>query len=351
MNTLTALALTAAVVSSLAPMGAPTAHAQSRDELARYYESYRERAESTTSRSSSQRSRYSSSIEREIKKLDDDAVKKIPVPVLFGTTLGGISPNFGDPRGGGTRSHEGEDIMAAMGTPVASPTDAVVVRTGTGASSGITVTTANPGGETFVYMHLSAIAEGVKTGTVLKEGQILGFVGDTGNAKGGAPHLHFEIRKGKTATDPYPRLSRTFSTDERIDAVAAYLRTLDDSDAEEFAEDLVQGYRSTFVSARSAGTELPKEIEDALGSVRATATAAGTRDLTLGSSGDDVTLLQTRLIEANVGAAARALKSAGATGYFGSMTQAALREYQAAKGISPASGYYGPLTRAALALS
>jgi murein DD-endopeptidase MepM/ murein hydrolase activator NlpD len=71
---------------------------------------------------------------------------------------------FGDARGGGTRTHEGLDIMAPGGTPVVSPTDAVVLATGDGPDSGLFVRTANPGGEQFVYMHLREIAKSILTG-------------------------------------------------------------------------------------------------------------------------------------------------------------------------------------------
>ncbi len=170
--------------------------------------------------------RYSSSVTREIKKLDSKAVKDLPIPILLGVRVSNLSPNFGDPRDGGSRSHEGLDIMSPMGSFISSPTEAVVVRTGKGDSSGTYVTTANPGGETFTYMHLSGIADGVKTGTVLKTGDLIGYVGDTGNAKGGAPHLHFEIRKSRKATDPFPRLTKEFSSAERLGVLKDILADL-----------------------------------------------------------------------------------------------------------------------------
>lgn len=68
-----------------------------------------------------------------------------------------------------------------------------------------------------------------------------------------------------------------------------------------------------------------------------------TRDLTIGSVGADVTALQTLLINRGFGI------PAGATGYFGAQTQAALARYQAANGIAPAAGYFGPITRAHVA--
>ena len=76
--------------------------------------------------------------------------------------------------------------------------------------------------------------------------------------------------------------------------------------------------------------------------------SAITRDLTIGSTGVDVSTLQTFLISQAKGSAASALGAAGATGHFGSLTRAALAEYQKAVGIKPASGYFGSLTRAYL---
>src|SRR5690349_8292661 len=57
------------------------------------------------------RSGYSSSIRNAINKLDKDPVEDLPIPVLF-IKRSSITPNFGDPRDGGTRTHQGEDILA-----------------------------------------------------------------------------------------------------------------------------------------------------------------------------------------------------------------------------------------------
>lgn len=172
------------------------------------------------------RERYSSAIQKEIRKLDKDEVENLPIPILLGLLRNQITSDFGDPRGDGTRSHEGQDLIAPRGSLIASPTDAVVTRTGTGESSGIYVYTANPGGETFVYMHLDRIADGVKAGTVLEPGDLIGYVGNTGNASGGVTHLHFEIRDGRTPIDPYPRLTKEFTLEQRITALKALLAEL-----------------------------------------------------------------------------------------------------------------------------
>lgn len=171
------------------------------------------------------RERYSSSVSRKIRDLDDDGVDHMPVPVLF-VSYAKIYPDFGDPREGGAREHEGQDILAPPRSFIVSPTDAVVTRTGKGSSAGTYVYTAAPGGETFRYMHLDEIAPGIKTGTVLKPGDLIGYVGNTGNAAGGPTHLHFEIRDGRRATDPYPRIDGSFATTELIRSLTNIIEAL-----------------------------------------------------------------------------------------------------------------------------
>ncbi len=340
---LSVLAISVLVIS---PLAAPTVEAQSRTyQTARSSEGA---SDSQYTESATTRRGVSSSVQRKIRDLDDDAVEKIPIPILLGISLKQIYSDFGDPRGGGTREHEGQDILAPRGAYIVSPTDAVVLRTGNGESSGKYVYTANPGNETFIYMHLDDIADGVKAGLVLKPGDLIGYVGDTGNAKGGVTHLHFEIRDGREATDPHPRLKGEFTLQERIKAIEEILKDADDE--EEEAEYLVATYRGVFLAATAQGIELPDAIQDTMGTVTV-GTAGFTRDLTLGSQGDDVVALQTFLIAQDAGASAEALAGAGATGYFGAMTQAALVEYQRSANISPASGYFGPLTRGHIATS
>lgn len=310
-----------------------------------------ETANTTTPDYSSYSSRrgISSATQKAIDKLDEDVVEDLPIPVLLGVSLSDISPNFDDPRDGGARKHEGEDIMAPLGDYIVSPTEAVVIAKGTGDSAGNYVSTANPGGETFIYMHLDAFADDLKVGTVLDKGDLIGYVGDTGSAKGSGTHLHFEIRLNRTATDPFPRLTEVFTLKQRIDAVTKAIKNADDED--EDARMLVANYRSTFVSASAKGIELPDAIADLLDGSGSASISPSTfaRDLTLGSRGDDVTALQNFLIKEGAGVKATALEEVGATGYFGARTQQALVEYQSANKISPAVGYFGPVTRARVA--
>lgn len=276
-----------------------------------------------------------------IEDLDDDQVDDLYIPVLFGVGLLNLYPNFGDPRDNGSRQHEGLDMMAAEGTPIVSPTEAVVVRVGDGAGSGKYVTTANPGGESYVYMHLSEVAD-IDEGDKLEVGDLIGFVGNTGNASGAAAHLHFEIRENREPSDPIERLTREFSLQDKMEFLERILEDADDED--ELAEFLASEYQNVFIAAGTQGIEVPEAIADALPlTARATvSTGLPLRDLSLGSSGPDVVALQSRLIAEGF------LNLSTPTDQFGPLTEAALIAYQRAKGIVPASGYYGPLTRASM---
>jgi hypothetical protein len=262
----------------------------------------------------------------QIAALGSDAVQNLTIPVLVGVSVKDLDQNFGEARGGGTRAHEGLDIVAPKGTPVASPTEAVVIGVGDGPTSGIYVRTANPGGEIFVYMHLSAVADSVKPGTVLKRGQVLGFVGNTGNAAEAGAHLHFEIRKDGKATNPYPRLTSEFTADERVAA-------------------LTNMGGASVPAVASATTEAAQAVE------AVTKVAAQfTRDLELGMEGEDVKALQQFLNKNGFTVAASGVGSSGnETDYFGAKTQAAVAKYQKANGITPTAGYFGPKTRAHVA--
>ena len=308
------------------------------------------------SASGSQGFRYrggqSNGLQQQINALGSTAVTALPVPILFGVSLGDFTPNFGDPRDGGARSHEGEDIMADKDTPIISSTAGIVLRTETGASEGNAVYAAAPGGYTYVYMHLDKFGEGVSSGTVLEPGSLIGYVGNTGDAAGGATHLHFEVHDPSgTPVDPMQFLTAEFTPSQKI----SFLNTIFTQSADPVAlsQLLVTNFRSYFVADAQSGITLPPLITGALDTVPVTTapTPASTPtlppgDLELGSSGSAVSSLQTFLISKAIGPAAVRLAQAGATGNFGSITEAALVEYQSNVGITPANGYYGPTTRA-----
>lgn len=331
LNLSTLVAVVCIVTFSLAPL----ASAQERSGWRGYWENTEEGGDIDYDEIREWRER-SSRINDRIDDLDEDPVENVPIPILFGVDLDDLVANFGDPRGGGTRSHEGLDMMAPDGAPIVTPTEAVVIRVGSGTNSGIYVSTANPGGETFVYMHLARAAD-IEEGDVLDAGELIGYVGNTGNASGGSAHLHFEMRKGREAMDPLPRLTEEFSLEEKMEFAEEIVE--EDADIAAF---FAREYGNIFIQARTAGIDIPDEVGDLLGiSTASVAVSTGVpaRDLTIGSEGSDVSVLQSILI------AGGHLDIGQPTGYFGPLTQSALISYQSVHGISPASGYYGPLTR------
>ena len=110
---------------------------------------------------------------------------------------------FGDKRGK-TRRHKGIDIKAPRGTAVVAVTDGFVERIREGGSGGKQLYLRDGTGRLLYYAHLDDWS--VEEFTAVRAGDSLGTVGDTGNARGTTPHLHFEILlgKGREAVDPLP---------------------------------------------------------------------------------------------------------------------------------------------------
>ena len=307
-------------------------------------------AQTTTIRDYSRYSEWrqqSNESQQKIDALGTVAEQNIAMPILFGPVNN--LHNYGELRVSG-RTHEGLDLMALKGTPIVSPTAAVVTRVDYGAGEGNAVYTANPGGERFIYYHLDRVGEGVVEGLVLARGDLIGYVGNTGDASGGAAHLHFEIRtsNGNMPSDPYPRLTLEFTPEEQMTYLSKILTK--STDANTLAQFLVANFRSSFLAAQGRSAAVPPLIAGFLASMPATGASNGNTslpagDLAIGSSGSAVVQLQQFLITKRTGTSAVNLSYAGATGYFGSMTQAALIEYQIALGVSPANGYYGPSTQ------
>lgn len=112
--------------------------------------------------------------------------------------------DYGFGRSGG-RSHKGNDLFATRGTPVVAVTDGFISGKGYGELGGWKLFVTDHGGNRYYYAHLDSFAPGIENGTKVVRGQVLGHVGDTGNAKGTPPHLHFEIRPAGASEpiDPY----------------------------------------------------------------------------------------------------------------------------------------------------
>ncbi len=98
------------------------------------------------------------------------------------------------------RAHRGVDYVAPPGTPVQATADGVVLEAGYRREPGRYVKIRHGGSYASVYMHLSRIAEGIKVGAEVKQGQIIGYVGKTGNATG--YHLHYGLQQAGRYVDP-----------------------------------------------------------------------------------------------------------------------------------------------------
>jgi|KBSSwiStaDraftv2_1062776.scaffolds.fasta_scaffold192233_1 murein DD-endopeptidase MepM/ murein hydrolase activator NlpD len=122
----------------------------------------------------------------------DLASRELTVPVQ------GIEPDklvrsYHDARSGG-REHEALDILAPRGTPVVAVEDGTIAKLFNSKAGGITVYQFDPGQEySYYYAHLDRYADGIKEGMPVRRGQVLGYVGTSGNAPKDTPHLHFAI--------------------------------------------------------------------------------------------------------------------------------------------------------------
>jgi murein DD-endopeptidase MepM/ murein hydrolase activator NlpD len=132
-----------------------------------------------------------------------------------GVTASELHDTFGDPRTG--HAHEALDIMAARGTRVVSATDGRLLKLFTSKQGGTMVYAADASDRyILMYGHLDRYAEGLTEGMPLSRGQLIGFVGSTGDASPDAPHLHFAIARGEPRVawwkgepvNPYPLLFR-----------------------------------------------------------------------------------------------------------------------------------------------
>ena len=306
--------------------------------------------------------------------------------------------DFAEPRDGGAREHLGVDVIANKMTPlVAAVTGTITFIAIPQASWGYSITIRDSDGYTYRYLHMNndspgtddgaggvehAYAPGLHRGSQVLQGDIIGWVGDSGNAENTISHLHFEIHKpDRSAIDPYesllaasggmgsggtsPVITQGAEAGLEEEELFVERRQLQEGMVDKDVATLNSGLKSlgyfsgavteTYTSeTREAVRNFqrdnkiePTGIADALTRrtlerlTIATASApASSSELSLGSRGDTVTELQ------------KTLKTLGyfssdVTGYFGPITKAAVIAFQKANGIDPL-GIVGPKTRAAL---
>jgi peptidoglycan LD-endopeptidase LytH len=118
----------------------------------------------------------------------------LAIPVQ-GITASQIVSNYDDNRGGG-REHEALDILSPRGTPVLAVEDGRIAKLFTSARGGLSVYQFDPAEHySYYYAHLDSYAADLKEGQTVRRGQVIGYVGTTGNAPPNTPHLHFGISR------------------------------------------------------------------------------------------------------------------------------------------------------------
>lgn len=126
-----------------------------------------------------------------------DTALHVPVD---GLRVRQIADTWGGPRSGGRR-HEGQDLFAPTGTSIRSATHGWIWRIGERTLGGLTVTVVGGGGRRYYYAHLSAYADVVEGQRVTPD-TVIGYVGNTGNARSTPPHLHLGVYESQDAEDP-----------------------------------------------------------------------------------------------------------------------------------------------------
>ena len=139
--------------------------------------------------------------------------RSLAMPVA-GVARTALHDTFADARSAGRR-HDAIDIAAPRGTPVYAVDDGTVVKLFRSIPGGLTIYQFDPSrGLSYYYAHLDRYAEGLREGAAVHRCQLIGYVGTTGNAPPGSPHLHFAVAAlgvekrwwEGSALNPYPAL-------------------------------------------------------------------------------------------------------------------------------------------------
>jgi peptidoglycan LD-endopeptidase LytH len=127
------------------------------------------------------------------------------MPVV-GVSARDLDDSWHAPRDGGSRVHKGIDIFAPKGTEVIAVADGIVSFIGDQRLGGHCVWLSTESGASFYYAHLDRWAPGLYEGMEVQAGDLLGYVGNTGNAKFTPSHLHFGVNQSDEMVNPFPLL-------------------------------------------------------------------------------------------------------------------------------------------------
>ena len=145
------------------------------------------------------RARYSEVFPLYVAAAGPEPDTRLLVPV-DGVRVSEVADTWGGPRSGGRR-HEGQDLFAPVGTPIRSATDGWVWRIGERTLGGRTVTIVGGAGRRYYYAHLSSYAD-IREGQRVTPDTVIGYVGNTGNARATPPHLHLGVYESRDPEDP-----------------------------------------------------------------------------------------------------------------------------------------------------
>ncbi|MEM7326070.1 MAG: M23 family metallopeptidase [Actinomycetota bacterium] len=135
--------------------------------------------------------------------------------------------SWGFPRMVGTEDehwHQGIDVFAPRGTPLVASERGVIERLGVGRLGGLKFWLRGESGSDWYYAHLDSFAPGLENGLVVEAGQLLGYVGNTGNAIGTPPHLHMQLHPGGgDPVNPYPLLQVISDVEQAAIAAGTFI--------------------------------------------------------------------------------------------------------------------------------
>ena len=136
---------------------------------------------------------------------------------IAGIARAALTDSWGDPRDNGLRAHHGTDIMAPQMTPIHAVAPGTIEKLFQSRAGGTTIYQRTPQRDwTLYYAHLAGYAPGLREGQAVRTGDVIGFVGDTGDAGPGNYHLHFGLTRTTPEqrwyqgedVDPWPYLAR-----------------------------------------------------------------------------------------------------------------------------------------------